>query len=351
MEVQRFVCFYNLFSIPPNFVAWPSKALIQIKKKDIPVCDMKKYLICGSSGKSLTQKIKTLSGIPEAQCHLTRFQDGEIQIEIHEQIKNNEFYLIQSTQPPVNDHYMELFLLLSALKKHEAKHIKVLMPYFGYSRQDRVVAPGSPVSAHSMAQLCRILGADDMILLDIHSEQILKFFDIPVKNLSAGLLIAQQFSKHHADKFQNSPPVLVSPDAGGLGRVQKIQPIWQSPIAVIEKNRPAPGQAKALGLTGACVKNQHTVIADDMIDSAGTLCCAVDLLLQKGAKSVCVMASHGLFSGPAIDRIEKSPIQEVWITDSINLNKKASQCQKIKIVSIAQMLADTLQGENNNGTC
>ncbi len=290
----------------------------------------------------LLQKISEQSQIPILKHLHSQFADGECRVEIHEDTENQHIFVIQSTCPPVNQHYMELFILLDALKHTHTKKVTVLLTYMGYSRQDRKLMPHSPISASCMAQLCSTAGASEVILIDPHSKVISDFFDIPVQSLSALDTLAQEWKTHHP----SLKVVCVSPDKGGLERTKNFaQSIGDSKIASIKKERARPNEAQAIELKGD-VHNQNVILVDDMIDTAGTLCTAVDNLVKNGAKDIFVVAVHGLFSPPAIERIEKSPLREIWVTNSTILSKQAKECQKIKQIDISSWLAQEIKNRN-----
>ena len=282
----------------------------------------------------LLEQISKKSQIPILNHLFSQFADGECRIEIHEDIENQHILVIQSTCPPVNQNYMELFVLLDALKHACAKKVTLLLTYMGYSRQDRKLIPHSPISASCMAQLCSEAGACEVILIDPHSEVIQDFFNIPVQSISALNALAQEWK----NQYPSLKAVCVSPDAGGLKRTKNFaQAIECSKIASIKKERSRPNQAQALELIGD-VSNQNVILVDDMIDTAGTLCTAVDNLVKNGAKNIFVVAVHGIFSSPAIERIKKSAVQEIWVTNSTILSKQAGECQKIKQIDISSWL-------------
>lgn len=291
-------------------------------------------LLAGTSHPLLSEEISRILKISVVPSIISRFADGEVRVEINENIKNNSVVLIQSTCPPVNENMMELFVLLDALKQAQVRQITVVIPYFGYSRQDRKTKEGSPVSAHLMARLLKTAGADQAILLDLHSQSVESFFKIPIKHLSAVPLLAREWrekNSHLADV------TCISPDAGGLNRTRMFSEIIKADLACIHKERSRPNQAQAIRLEGKVGKN--AIIIDDMVDTAGTLCTAVDNLIQNGAENIFVSAVHGLFSSPAIQRIEQSPVKEIWVTDSVALNPSAQRCKKIKVVSTGELLA------------
>ena len=290
----------------------------------------------------LLQKVSEKSQIPILKHLHSKFADGECRIEIHEDIEDQHIFVIQSTCPPVNQHSMELFILLDALKRAHAKKITLLLTYMGYSRQDRKLMPHSPLSASLIAQFCSIAGASEVILINPHSEIIPDFFDIPVQSLSALNILAQEWKKKHP----LLKAVCVSPDAGGLKRTEEFaKAIGGSKTAWIQKERSRPNQAQALKLTGE-VQDQNVILVDDMIDTAGTLCTAADNLVKNGAKDIFVVAVHGIFSPPAVERIKKSPLQEIWVTNSTTLSKQAQELRKIKQIDLSSWIAQEIKNRN-----
>ena len=291
-------------------------------------------LLTGTSHPNLSQKISEILKISITPHLISRFADGEIRVEIRENITHDHVVLIQSTCPPVNENMMELFILLDALKQAQVRHITVVVPYLGYSRQDRQTTAGSPISAQLMARFLQEAGADQAVFLDLHSQSVESFFEIPVKHFSAVPFLAEEWQKKHS---RLTDITCVSPDVGGLKRAQVFSQVIQADVACIHKERKQPNQAQAIKLDGKVGKN--AIIVDDMIDTAGTLCAAIDNLIQNGAQNIFVASVHGLFSPPAIQRIEQSPVKEIWVTDSVALNQEAQSCEKIKVVSVADLLA------------
>lgn len=300
-------------------------------------------IMSGSSSQDLMSKLSPLLSIEQARPLVSRFADGEFQIEIKENYSNKKVFLLQSTAPPVNEAYMELFLLLDACKQGQAKEVVVIMPYLGYSRQDRKLQEGSPISARCMIQILKTAGAKEIWTVDIHSEHTLSAFPGTLKNLEAQDFLADEISK----QVNLSECICVSPDLGGLARVQK----WAKKTscqgtAYIEKERSKPNEAKALEVQGS-VKGKNIIILDDMIDTAGTLVAAVDKLILNGAKDVSVVATHGLFSKTALDRINNSPIKQVWVSDSIPPKKEVLESKKIQIISLAGLLKSYIDSSMN----
>ena len=291
-------------------------------------------LITGSSHPKLSKKISGILSLPIASHLISRFADGEIRVEIHENIKNESIILVQSVCPPVNENMMELFILLDALKQSQARKIVVVIPYLAYSRQDRKTTEGTPISSQLMIRFLKQAGADQAVLLDLHSSAVENFFEIPLKHLSAIPLLAKEWKKQHPSLTDMT---CISPDQGGLKRTRVFAEIIDADMACVHKERSQPNQVQAVKLDGKIRKN--AIIVDDMIDTAGTLCTVVDKLIQNGAESVFVAAVHGLFSPPAIQRIEQSPVKEVWVTDSTALSPSAQNCEKIKVMGTAELLA------------
>jgi ribose-phosphate pyrophosphokinase len=247
--------------------------------------------------------------------------------------------LIQGTHPPVNENYMESFLILDALKRASAEDITLVMPYYGYARQDRKVAPRAPISAKCVAELCATAGARRLVAVDLHSSQIQGFFNGPVDHLFGTPTLARAWREQmgSGDEY-----VCVSPDAGGVERTRAFAKRIDSPIAIIDKRRSGPNEAKALHLIGD-VRGKKAIICDDMIDTAGTMVQAVDSLLNNGAKEVFAVATHPVLSGPAITRIKESGLTKVWVTDTVPLKDAAKACGKFEVVSMAPVVAEAIR--------
>lgn len=296
-------------------------------------------IFSGNSNIDFARKVAASAGVELGHCDIGRFADGEIRVEIHESVRGCSVFLIQSTAPPVNEGYMELFLILDALKRASAAEITLVLPYYGYARQDRKVAPRAPISAKCVAELCRTAGAHRLVVVDLHSSQIQGFFDGPVDHLFAIPTLARAWREEmgHGDQF-----VVVSPDAGGVERVRAFAKRIEAPIAIIDKRRSGPNEAKAIHLIGD-VKGKDAIILDDMIDTAGTLTQAVDSLLKNGAKRVFAVATHPVLSGPAISRLQESGLERVWVTDTIPLKETAVQSGKFRVVSMAPVVAEAIR--------
>ncbi len=296
-------------------------------------------IFSGNSNKAFAEKVAKAAGVDLGFCTLSRFADGEIQVEIQESVRGDSVFVIQSCSPPVNENYMELFLVLDALKRASAKGITAVIPYYGYARQDRKVAPRAPISSKCMADLLTAAGATRVVCVDLHAAQIQGFFNVPVDHLFAIPTLARAWREKYGfgDTF-----VAVSPDAGGVERTRAFAKRIECPIAIIDKRRTGPNEAKALHLIGD-VRNKTAIIVDDMIDTAGTLTQAVDSLMRNGAKSVIAVATHALFSGPAISRLTECGINKVLVTDSIPLKENAQNTGLIEVVSVAPLVAEAIR--------
>lgn len=296
-------------------------------------------IFSGNSNKSFAEKVAREAGVELGYCEIGRFADGEIQVEIHESVRGNSVFVVQSACPPVNENYMELFLMLDALKRASAQEITAVIPYFGYARQDRKVAPRAPISSKCMADLLTAAGATRIVSVDLHAAQIQGFFNVPVDHLFAIPTMARAWREKigFGEDF-----VAVSPDAGGVERTRAFAKRIECPIAIIDKRRTKPNEAKALHLIGE-VEGRTAIIVDDMIDTAGTLTQAVDSLLRNGAKKVFAVATHAVLSGPAISRLTESGIEKVLVTDTIPLSSAAQACGKIEVISVAPLVAEAIR--------
>lgn len=296
-------------------------------------------IFSGNSNIELARKVAQEAGVPLGQSKISSFADGEIQVEIQESVRGCHVFLIQSTCPPVNQNYMELFIMLDAVKRASAAHITAVIPYFGYARQDRKVAPRAPISAKCMADLLTSAGADRVVCLDLHAAQIQGFFNVPVDHLFAIPTLARTFREKYGS---GSDFVVVSPDAGGVERARAFAKRIDSSMAIIDKRRTNPNEAKALNLIGE-VKDKTAIIVDDMVDTAGTLTQGVDVILKHGAKKVLALGTHPVLSGPAIQRLKESPIEKLIVTDTIPLTEAAKNSGKIEVISTAPVLAEAIK--------
>jgi ribose-phosphate pyrophosphokinase len=296
-------------------------------------------IFSGNSNKAFAALVAREAGVELGYSEINRFADGEIQVEIHESVRGDSVFVVQSTCPPVNENYMELFLMLDALKRASAMQITAVIPYFGYARQDRKVAPRAPISSKAMADLLTAAGADRVVCVDLHAAQIQGFFNVPVDHLFGIPTMARYWRERFGagEEF-----VAVSPDAGGVERTRAFAKRIECPIAIIDKRRTKPNEAKALHLIGE-VQGKIAIIVDDMIDTAGTLTQAVDSLLKNGAKQVFAVATHAVLSGPAISRLTESGISKVLVTDTIPLSPAAAACGKIEVISVAPLVAEAIR--------
>ena len=292
----------------------------------------------GNSNPSLAEKICASLGVPLGVAKVRTFSDGEIMVEIGENVRGRDIYVVQSTCSPTNNNLMELLIMMDALKRASAATITAVIPYYGYARQDRKVVPRTPITSKLVADLITTAGADRVVTIDLHAGQIQGFFNIPVDNLYAAPVILEHLKKRFAD----GDAVMVSPDAGGTERARAFAKRLGCTLAVIDKRRTGPNVAEVMHLIGD-VKGKAAIILDDMIDTAGTLTQAARALKEHGAKSIHACATHGVLSGPAIDRINESPIEEVLITDTIPLGGKADLTEKVKVLSVAELLAEAIR--------
>ena len=270
------------------------------------------------------------------------FSDGEIRINIEESIRGDEIFIIQSTSAPVNDNLMELLIMIDALRRASAATINVVIPYYGYARQDRKARSREPITAKLVADMIEKAGADRAIMLDLHAAQIQGFFDIPVDHLMGAPLLADYFLTNGLDK----DAVVVSPDHGGVTRARKLAEFLKSPIAIIDKRRPRANVAEIMNIIGS-VDGKRCVLIDDMIDTAGTITLAAQALMDAGAIEVYACATHPVLSGPAIERIEKSPIKQLVVTDSIQLPEE-KQIDKLVQVSVGPLIGDAIKRIHEN---
>ncbi len=296
-------------------------------------------IFAGNSTQHLATEVSRLMGVPLGQSSVSSFADGETQVEIKESVRGKHVFIIQSTNNPVNQNYVELFIMLDALKRASSASVTAVIPYYGYARQDRKVAPRAPISAKCMADLLTTAGADRVVSVDLHAAQIQGFFNCPFDHLFATPTMARAFKEVIG---VGQDVVTVSPDAGGVERARAFAKRIDSSLAIIDKRRSGPNEAKAMHLIGD-VAGKTAVIVDDMIDTAGTLTQAVDSLLKNGAKRVLAVATHPVLSGPAISRIVESKLEMVYVTDTIPLSEAAIKSGKIKVISVAPVLAEAIK--------
>ncbi|MGX7352154.1 ribose-phosphate pyrophosphokinase 1 [Enterococcus canis] len=296
-----------------------------------------------NSNRPLAQKIADAVGVELGRSSVTQFSDGEIQINIEESIRGSHVYLIQSTSSPVNDNLMELLIMIDALKRASAKTINVVMPYYGYARQDRKARAREPITAKLVANMLQTAGATRLLTLDLHAVQIQGFFDIPVDHLMGAPLIADYFMDRD---IQGDDVVVVSPDHGGVTRARKLAEYLKSPIAIIDKRRPRANVAEVMNIIGE-VKGKKCVLIDDMIDTAGTITLAANALKEAGATEVYASCTHPVLSGPALQRIQDSAIERLVVTDSIYLSDDR-KIDKIDEVSVGALIGDAIKRIHEN---
>ncbi len=292
----------------------------------------------GNSNKTLAQGIVAKLGMRLGDATVSKFSDGEIFVRINESVRGRDVFVVQSTNYPAEVHLMELMIMVDALKRASAKSVTAVMPYFGYARQDRTVEPRVPITAKLVANLLTKSGIDRIVTMDLHAGQIQGFFDIPVDNLYSIPIIAKYFREKgmYGENY-----VVVSPDAGGVTRARGFAKALDCSLAIIDKRRSGPNVAKAMNVIGD-VKGKGVIIIDDMIDTAGTLTEAAAAVLEHGATKVVAGASHGILSGPAIERILNSVLEEVVITDTIEATKEKLTFSKLKVLSTAELFAEAI---------
>ena len=290
----------------------------------------------GNSNITLAQKISDYLSLHLGRAKINRFSDGEIQVEIQENVRRQEVFVIQSTCAPVNDNLFELLLMIDALKRSSASYITAVIPYFGYARQDKKVAPRVPISAKLVADLLTQTGVHRIITLDLHAGQIQGFFNIPVDNLYAAPVILDHIKSNITGEL-----VVVSPDAGGVERARAFAKRLHAGLAIVDKRRSAPNQAKAMAIIGD-VQGKTAIILDDMVDTAGTLTEAAGVIQDKGAKAVHACCTHAVLSGPAVERINNSSLESLLVTDTIPLSDAALNCEKIIQVSISKLVSEAI---------
>ena len=300
-------------------------------------------LLAGNSNKNLSQKISKYLKTRLVNSKIKKFSDGEIYVEINENIRGNNIFIIQSISSPANDNLLEMLLCIDALKRSSAKNITAVIPYFGYARQDRKVVPRTSISAKLVSNLITKAGADRVVTVDLHAGQIQGFFDIPVDNLFA----TPTFYRHIKKRLKLNNIVCVSPDAGGIVRTRGLSKLLDVGLAIVDKRRPTPGKSEVVNVIGE-VKNKVCIIVDDIIDSGGTVVNAAKMLKAKGAKEIHVYITHGVLSGEAVKRIKSSPIKNLVITDTIDNSKKVNNIKNIQILTISNLLGEALKRISNS---
>lgn len=301
-------------------------------------------VITGNSNVPLVDEICDNLGIKKAACDVKTFADGEIATEIGETVRGKDVFLIQSTSKPVNNNLMEALILIDALKRASAGRINAVIPYYGYARQDRKTKAREPITAKLIADLLTVAGADRVLSMDLHAGQIQGYFNIPVDHLTAVPYLARYFKQIVTeDEF-----VVVSPDLGGVTRTRNFANELHLPIAIIEKRRPRPNVSEVMNIIGD-IEGKSCILVDDIVDTAGTICHAAAALIEKGATKVYGCATHGVLSGPAIERIENSVMEKFIITNTIDCSEKLTG-EKIEIVSVAPLFANAIKRINTNSS-
>ncbi len=288
-----------------------------------------------NSNKELAEEIAEHIGVPLGECTVTKFSDGETQINIEESVRGCDVYVIQSTSEPVNENIMELLILIDALTRASARSVNIVMPYYGYARQDRKARSREPITSKLVANLLETTGADRVVTLDLHAPQIQGFFDVPIDHLQAVPLLSEYIKEKDLQDL-----VIVSPDHGGVIRARRMAERLNAPIGIIDKRRPKPNVAEVMNIIGE-VEGKTVVIIDDIIDTAGTMQLAADALVDQGAKEVYACATHPVLSGPAIDRIQNSKIKELVVTNSIQLSEE-KQIDKVTQLSVAPLIGEAI---------
>ncbi len=300
-------------------------------------------ILTGNSNRNLSGKISKYLKNKLVNSSIRKFSDGEIYIEINENIRGNSIFIIQGISSPANDNLMELLLCIDALKRSSAKNITAVIPYFGYARQDRKVVPRTSISAKLVSNLITKAGADRIVTVDLHAGQIQGFFDIPVDNLFATPI----FARHIKRKIKNKNLICVAPDVGGVERARALGRKLDVGLAIIDKRRPSPGKSQVMNVIGN-VKGKTCIIVDDIIDSGGTIVNAAEALVKRGAKEVHVYVTHGVLSGEAVEKIKKSKIKNLVITDTIDNSEKVKKSRNIEVLSISNLLAEAMKRISNS---
>jgi ribose-phosphate pyrophosphokinase len=299
-------------------------------------------IFTGNSNPSLAQEISKALMIPMGNANVKKFSDGEIQVEIEENVRGMDVFIVQSTCTPVNVSLMELLIMIDAIKRASAERITAVMPYYGYARQDRKVASRVPITAKLVADLITTAGADRVLTIDLHAGQIQGFFNIPVDNLFATPVTLESIKNKFLDNL-----AIVSPDAGGVERARAFAKRLGASLAIIDKRRTKPNEARIMHIIGD-IKGKAALLLDDMVDTAGTLTQSADALLKAGAVKVSACCTHPVLSGKAIENINKSALQELVVTNTVPLREEAKSCKKITVLSVASLLGEAIKRIHNN---
>ena len=293
-------------------------------------------IFTGNANPALAKEICDYLGLPLGEAFVGRFNNGEVQIMIDESVRGKDVFIIQPTSYPVNDNLMELMVMADALKRASARHITAVVPYYGYARQDRKTRGREPITAKLVANLMQTSGITRLVTIDLHAGQIQGFFDVPVDNIYATPILLRELQSRN---YEN--PVVVSPDVGGVVRARAMAKSLNTDMVIIDKRRPRPNVAEVMNLIGE-VAGRTCIITDDIVDTAGTLCNAAKALKERGAIKVCAYITHPVLSGPAIERITNSDLDELVVTDTIPLREDALKCPKITQVSVANIFGETI---------
>ncbi len=299
----------------------------------------------GTANPELAREICEALSCPIGAAMIRRFADGETHLQIQENVRGADVFLVQPTCSPVDHHLMELLLMIDALKRASAERITAVLPYYGYARQDRKDRPRMPISAKLVASLIERAGANRVLALDLHAAQIQGFFDIPVDHLFSAPVMVEYFQ----GRFERQDLAIVSPDAGGVERARSFAKRLNCPLAIIDKRRTDANVAEVMNIIGN-VRDMHCLIVDDIVDTAGTLVKGVEALIAQGARSVTAFATHAVLSGPAVERINASPLEELVVTNSIPHGEQQKQCSKIRTLSVAPLLARAVQSIHEGGS-
>ena len=293
-------------------------------------------ILAGNSNRPLAEAVAKELGLELSNAEVGKFSDGEISITLPQTVRGRDVFIIQSTSSPVNDNLMELLIMIDACKRASAGRITAVMPYFGYARQDRKARPRDPITAKLVADILTSAGADRVLTMDLHAAQIQGFFDIPVDHLYGAPLLAKYFKKKMDENC-----VVVSPDVGSVGRARNFASRVDASLAIVDKRRPRANAVEVMNVIGD-VKDKSCILLDDMIDTAGTICQGAQALVNNGAKEVFACCTHGVLSGPAMERITASPIKELLVLDTIDLPESVKSNPKVKVLSVAKLIAKAI---------
>ena len=294
-------------------------------------------IVAGNSNRPLAEAICSYLHLPQTKAVVKRFNDMEVFVEIQENVRGQDMFVVQSTSFPANDHLMELLIIIDALKRASAKRITAVIPYFGYARQDRKSGSRTPISAKLVANLITRAGADRVLTLDLHADQIQGFFDIPTDNLFAGPVLVRDIKQH----MDVANTVVVSPDVGGVVRARALAKRLATPLAIVDKRRERAGESEVMNIIGE-VTGKSCILIDDIVDSGGTLCNAAEALMAQGAKDVSAYITHGVLSGGAVARVTSSKLKHLVITDSIQPTEAVKVARNIRVIGIASLLGEAI---------